>query len=53
MSWLGSASDISRLITAFASPVVAGIAIAANLRSTRYMIDDKREELLWDRRADL
>jgi hypothetical protein len=53
MSWLGSASDVSELIAAVASPVVAGIAIAANLRATRYVIDDKREERLWDRRADL
>jgi len=53
MSWLGSASDLGQLIAAVASPAVAGAAIYANLRVTRYMLNDKHEERIWERRADL
>jgi hypothetical protein len=53
MSWLGSASDLGQLIAAVASPVVAVVAIRANLRTTRFMLADKHEERLWDRRTDL
>jgi hypothetical protein len=53
MSWLGSAAELGQLIAAVASPAVAGIAIYANLRTTRYMLNDKHEERLWARRADL
>lgn len=53
MSWLGSAWDLGQLIAAVASPVVAGAAIYANLRVTRYMLNDKHEKRIWERRADL
>ena len=38
MSWLASTSDLSQVIAAATSPVVAGIAIFANLRVARYML---------------